>query len=79
MDFVPLNDGVVTFSPGSSSGDSTCIALDIIDDEIVETTQSFAVRIVGFSDNVNVPPDGETATVVILDDDGNLSVCIKKY
>lgn len=77
MDFDPLNV-MVTFSSQSSSGDSICVAVDIIDDQIVETTQTFAVRITDWSDNVNVPPDGDRAIVEILDDDGNLfsSICI---
>lgn len=63
---------LVTFRPGSDDGDSACVAVAIIDDGLVETTQTFTVRLVELSASVTVPADGEKATVEILDDDGKV-------
>ena len=75
--FLPLVEGddfhlvsqEVTFYQGATTGDTQNASVEIIDDSIVEGTESFVV-----SGNVTAPasfvPGGDTATVTILDNDG---------
>ena len=59
----------MTFHKGATTGNAQNASIVIIDDLIVEGTESFVV-----SGNVTAPslfvPGGDTATVTILDNDG---------
>ena len=64
-----LLDQEVTFDRGATSGSTQSASIDIIDDSLVEGTESFVV-----SGNVTAPasfvPGGDTTTIDILDNDG---------
>ena len=64
-----LLDQEVTFDRGAISGSTQSASIDIIDDSLVEGTETFVV-----SGNVAAPasfvPGGDTTTVSILDNDG---------
>lgn len=69
----------VSFQPGAISGSTSCISITIIEDDIVETTQSFSLRLMNPSSPATIPAEGAEAIVNILDNDGknfikNLSV-----
>ena len=59
----------MTFHKGAITGVTKNVSVEIIDDSLVEGTESFVV-----SGNVAAPasfvPGGDTATVNILDNDG---------
>ena len=59
----------VTFDKGDTTGNTRSASIEIIDDFLLEGTESFVV-----SGNVTSPalfvPGGDTATVTILDNDG---------
>ena len=59
----------VTFDQGDTTGNTRSASIEIIDDFLLEGTESFVV-----SGNVTAPasfvPGGDTATVDILDNDG---------
>ena len=63
----------VTFDRGATTGNTQNVSIDIIDDSLVEGTESFVV-----SGNVTAPasfvPGGNTTTVNILDNDGELEL-----
>lgn len=64
-----LADGDVTFNPGETKKEVTVF---ILDDKIVEASESFKAKLTGDSNAVVVAP-GE-ATVFILDNDGVFSL-----
>ena len=59
----------ITFVHGATTGNTQNVSINIIDDSLVEGTESFVV-----SGNVTAPasfvPGGDTVTVSILDNDG---------
>ena len=59
----------MTFVQGATTGTTQNVSINIIDDSLVEGTESFVV-----SGNVTTPatfvPGGDTTTVNILDNDG---------
>ena len=59
----------MTFVQGATTGTTQNVSIDIIDDSLVEGTESFV-----FSGNVTAPasfvPGRDTTTVNILDNDG---------
>ena len=59
----------MTFLQGATTGNTQSASIEIIDDSLVEGTESFVV-----SGNVTAPasfvPGGDTATITILDNDG---------
>ena len=59
----------MTFDQGATTGNTQSASIEIIDDALVEETESFVV-----SGNVTAPasfvPGGDTVTVNILDNDG---------
>ena len=59
----------MTFVHGATTGNTQNVSIDIIDDSLVEGTESFVV-----SGNVTAPasfvPGGDTVTVNIMDNDG---------
>ena len=59
----------VTFDQGATTGSTQHASIEIIDDSLVEGTESFVV-----SGNVTAPasfvPGGDATTVTILDNDG---------
>ena len=63
----------MTFVHGATTGNTQNVSIDIIDDSLVEGTESFVV-----SGNVTAPasfvPGGDTVTVNILDNDGKVEL-----
>ena len=59
----------MTFYQGATTGSTKSTVVDIVDDSLVEGTESFVV-----TGNVTAPasfvPGGDTTTVNILDNDG---------
>ena len=59
----------MTFYRGATTGSTQSASIDIVDDSLVEGTESFVV-----TGNVTAPasfvPGGDTTTVTILDNDG---------
>ena len=70
MDYVPVAVQLV-FPAGSGPGDSVADALDPIDDNRVEGTESVSLQASIVAGIGMFLPGGNTATVNILDDDGN--------
>ena len=65
----------MTFDRGATTGNTQSVSFDIIDDSLVEGTESFVV-----SGNVTAPasfvPGRNTTTVNILDNDGECRVVV---
>ena len=63
----------MTFVQGATTGNTQSASIDIIDDSLVEVTESFVV-----SGHVTAPvsfvPGGDTVTVNILDNDGKVEL-----
>ena len=59
----------MTFDQGATTGNTQSASIDIIDDLLVEGTESFVV-----TGNVTAPasfvPGGDTTTATIMDNDG---------
>ena len=68
-DYVELDVPVVTFFPGSPTTQMRNIT--IIDDNAVETIETFLVRLEAVSDNVQITPIS-SAVITITDNDGEL-------
>ena len=68
IDYNSLTQVRISFPNGSNSGDTSCTFVDIIDDALVETDQSFTVEIVNAQ--LVVVPGEQVTTVIIIDDDG---------
>ena len=64
-DYLPLEDEVVTFLPGSTE---ECADLSIIDDDMVEPTETFLVLVSSLDAGVTITSPSQ-ATVSILDND----------
>ena len=64
-DYLPLEDEVVTFLPGSTE---ECADLSIIDDDMVEPTETFFVNVSSLDAGVIISFISQT-TVSILDND----------
>lgn len=64
-DYLPLEDEVVTFLPGSTE---ECADLSIIDDAMVEPTETFLVLVSSMDMGVVISSPSQ-ATVSILDND----------
>ena len=64
-DYLPLEDGVVTFLSGSTE---ECADLSIIDDAMVEPTETFLVLVSSMDMGVVISSPSQ-ATVSILDND----------
>lgn len=62
----------VTFGPLDSSTKN--IPISITDDDIIEETEMFTASLIGGSGTV-VPENGDTATITIIDDDGECLSC----
>ena len=62
----------VTFDVGANDGNTITVIADVFDDLIIEGTESFTLSItmVDPPAGVTVDPNGNTATINILDDDG---------
>ncbi len=66
---------ILTFSPGSSDGDTECMIVTIIDDDALEADQTFFVTLTTSDDDVRVSVD--TMTVTITDNDELIRCCIE--
>lgn len=71
-DFVGITGGSVTFAPGETS---KTITVDLLDDTVVESPESFTVRL-GTATNATVSTISHTATGNIADDDTPPTVSI---
>ena len=60
----------VTFPPGSSPPAQLCINVPIVDDNLVEADELFAVSASSSVSNVQFAPGADTASVIIEDNDG---------
>ena len=60
----------VNFPSGSSPTAQMCIDIPIIDDNIVESNELFSVSASSSMSNVQFAPGANTASVVIVDNDG---------
>ena len=62
----------VTFDLGANDGNTITVFADVIDDLIIEGTESFSLSITVEDPpaGVIVDPNGNAATINILDDDG---------
>ena len=74
-DYVGRSEAVVVFPAGSFTGDRECITIDIINDERFEKDdESFNVSIADLEEGAI--PIGSSASVIILDDEGQQIVRI---
>ena len=69
LDFPAVFASTVTFNVGENNGATKQVTLSIINDNFVENDEDFQVGLVT-NDNVVFPA---TATVLIIDDDGEFS------
>ena len=62
----------VTFHLGANDGNTITVFADVFDDLIIEGAESFtlSITVVDPPAGVTVDPNGNTATINILDDDG---------
>ena len=67
----------VMISPGPSM--DIAVNLTIDDDRIVECNENFTLRLVSFSDDLQIDPLRDQATVTIIDDDGLYSKFLIQY
>ena len=79
MDDFEGSEVVVTFPALSSPGTQLCASISIADDNIVEDTESFTTTVEDIASptvtmGAGFFPNGDTATVNILDNDGNNSL-----
>ena len=66
-DFLPVNTQLILIV---NSGTTMCVTVDIVDDIVVETNQSFTLELSSLTPTVTVSIGGDVATVTILDEDG---------
>ena len=68
-------NAIIGFSAGSEGGDSRCILVTILDDNIAEAEQSFSLQLASLTPNVfTVADNGGLSTVVIFDNEGEVLV-----
>ena len=66
-DFVQISLRQLQFNTGDTNGATREVTVDIIDDDIIENSEDFQVKLVVVSgDTIST----DTATVTITDDDG---------
>ena len=56
----------------TSSSNSDCITFNIIDDDIIESTENFTIRLIQGS--IEVEFENDTATIVITDNDSKICI-----
>ena len=59
---------IITFTSGSSMGDTQCVEISIIDDNNVECDDVFNVSLTTTLSTVSIPVEHETASVTIVSD-----------
>ena len=68
-DFQPLSNQILTIPSTTTQGGSVCQPISIIGDTVEEDDENFTVMASVASPDIFTPP--ATATVIILNDDGN--------
>ena len=66
-----VTDDTIVFGAGSVEGDTMCINIEIINDNMVEITEQFFVNAASTSPDVIFNRGGNQVSVSIIDDDGN--------
>lgn len=69
MDYI-LNLADLIFPSGSQQGAVVCMDIDIIDDEVVEHTETFHVNLTANDTKVQILSFGQQNRVTIYDNDG---------
>ena len=72
-DYIPV-DTIISIPTGAQAGSSYCIAVTIIDDDVLETTEQFFLDLVTITpDSLTVEQDRAVKTVTILDNERKTS------
>ena len=66
-DVLPLNTSTLTFDIGDTQ---ECVPIQVVDDDLLETIESFFVSIFSFSSVATVPANRSSANVLIADNEG---------
>ena len=72
-DYVSISNLPVVFMAGDGLGSTACTNVTVIDDDVVESNETFSITATASSDPVNILMISE-AEVIITDDDGKKSV-----
>ena len=67
-DYVPQQTEFI-FSPETRTGDSQCLGIRFIDNDVRDLVRSFSVRLSSVNPLVRVQPGRESMTVGIMDND----------
>ncbi len=63
---------ILTFQSGLQGSDTQCTNLSIIDNNVLEDSEDFFVTLDSSDSDVRIDPDLDQASVVIIDNDGQL-------
>ena len=66
-DVLPLNTSILTFDIGDTQ---ECVSIQVVDDELLEDTESFFVSIYSASFDATVSANRSSANVLIADNEG---------
>ena len=66
-DVLPLNTSFLTFEVGDTQ---ECVPIQVVDDNLLEDTESFFVSIFSVSSVTTVPANRSSANVIISDNEG---------
>ena len=66
-DVLPLNTFILTFEVGDTQ---ECVPIQVVDDNLLEDTESFFVSIFSVSSVTTVPANRSSANVIISDNEG---------
>ncbi len=69
--------GSLSREPEEFTGDQRVLSFRIIDDDLAERPETFRVRLMSSETGIFVSPDRGEATVVIVDNDGGMSVTLQ--
>ena len=69
-DFAEIINGQLVFNTGETNGATRQISVSINDDDIIESAETFQVKLTASSGDTIVSPG--TATVTIIDNEGKL-------
>lgn len=73
QDYVPQSTEFI-FSPETRTGDSQCLGVPIIDNNVCDLTRSFSVELVSVDPFVRVQPGRGSMTVGIIDNDSKFTI-----
>ena len=70
-------DTTITILSGTKSGSYFCISVNVIDDELLETNESFYLTLQSLSPNVvAVVDDRDVQHVIIVDNEREYNICL---